>query len=115
MNQPAEDRRAATEEELRLVAEMLSFGYESQDIEARLLQRALAPDVAKALVEYVNSLKRTKRPASRASFTTILAVMFFIGGVILYFGNISGLFPTFPYAGFLAMLIGGALLWLGGD
>lgn len=35
-----------------------------------------------------------------------------IGG-ILVFGNVTGAFSTFPYAGFIAMMIGGGLITYG--
>jgi hypothetical protein len=31
-------------------------------------------------------------------------------GVALFLGNLSGLFPTFPYAGYLTMTVGGAMM-----
>jgi hypothetical protein len=31
-------------------------------------------------------------------------------GVFLFFGNIGGFFKTFPFAGFVTMSIGGAIL-----
>lgn len=35
-----------------------------------------------------------------------------IGG-LLWWGNMSGKFPTFPYAGYITMAIGGAILAFG--
>jgi hypothetical protein len=37
----------------------------------------------------------------------------FVLGVGLFLGNVTGLFPTFPFAGFLVMTLGGALLGAG--
>lgn len=31
-------------------------------------------------------------------------------GVFLFFGNVGGFFRTFPFAGFITMSIGGAIL-----
>jgi hypothetical protein len=39
----------------------------------------------------------------------IISVMVSIVGVILVIGNLTGLFPTFPFAGFILMLIGGLI------
>jgi hypothetical protein len=36
-------------------------------------------------------------------------IVFFIG-IFLFIGNITGLFPTFPFAGFIVMGIGGVLM-----
>jgi hypothetical protein len=38
--------------------------------------------------------------------TALFGLSLFIGGVALYYGNTTGEFPTFPYAGFITMSIG---------
>jgi len=37
----------------------------------------------------------------------LIGVIIFVVGVILFIGNVSGWWPTFPYAGFITMAIGG--------
>ena len=36
----------------------------------------------------------------------VLAILFYLVGVILLMGNITGCWATFPYAGFVFMMIG---------
>ena len=63
--------------------------------------------------EYLAQPSYPAQPSNRGSFLATLAGMFFIIGCILFAGNVTGLFPTFSYAGFLFMLIAGGLIWLG--
>jgi len=42
-----------------------------------------------------------------------LGSVLFIVGIGLFIGNITGLFPTFSFAGFIFMTIGGALFAMG--
>jgi hypothetical protein len=42
-----------------------------------------------------------------------LGGLIFAAGVVLFIGNISGKFRTFPFAGYLGMLIGGAIMRAG--
>ena len=34
-----------------------------------------------------------------------------IGGILLFIGNRSGAFPTFPFAGFITMMLGWLVLY----
>ncbi len=57
-------------------------------------------------------------PVTRASsqdsvsgaILAVLGLVFLIGGVALFIGNLSGIFPTFPYAGSITSSIGLALI-----
>jgi hypothetical protein len=42
-----------------------------------------------------------------------LGSVLFIIGIGLFIGNITDLFPTFPFAGFISMTIGGLLFGVG--
>lgn len=42
-----------------------------------------------------------------------LGVLIVIVGFILMVGNMTGIFPTFPFAGFITMFIGGLLTRVG--
>lgn len=46
--------------------------------------------------------------------TTIGAVISIIGFILLI-GNVSGWWPTFPYAGFLTMSLGGLVMKISSD
>jgi hypothetical protein len=39
----------------------------------------------------------------------VLGALVFAGGVFLFLGNVIGFFPTFPLAGYLTILAGGAI------
>jgi hypothetical protein len=36
----------------------------------------------------------------------VIGILFLIIGIILLIGNVSGWWPTFPYAGFITMSLG---------
>ncbi|MEP7237621.1 MAG: hypothetical protein ABI685_07145 [Ferruginibacter sp.] len=41
---------------------------------------------------------------------TIVGVIFLIVGLILLIGNVSGWWPSFPYAGFITMALGSLII-----
>ncbi len=45
----------------------------------------------------------------------LIGVIIFIIGFILLIGNVSGWWPTVPYAGYITMLIGGLIARVGKD
>src|SRR5262249_39723162 len=51
-------------------------------------------------------------PVGKAFLTGCGTVVFLLG-VGLFIGNITGLFPTFPFAGYIVMMVGGLLLGAG--
>ncbi len=62
---------------------------------------------------YVWKLKTARRLSLRESLSLLLFLlcfMFIIGGLALVVGNLSGAFPTFPFAGFIVSGIGWLLL-----
>src|SRR5262249_52279811 len=42
-----------------------------------------------------------------------VAVPMVVTGGVLFLGNVTGFFPTFPFAGYLFLTAGGVLLWAG--
>jgi len=52
-------------------------------------------------------------PASGSLAFTAIGGVIFVVGVLLLIGNMTGYFPTFPFAGFVFMLIGGWVSKLG--
>jgi hypothetical protein len=49
------------------------------------------------------------RETTMRTFAALVGVSLFLVGTVLCLGNMTGLYPTFPYAGFLTMTIGSAL------
>jgi len=47
------------------------------------------------------------------SALSIVGVLVLIGGIFLWIGNVSGMFRTFPLAGYITILIGGAIIRAG--
>jgi len=52
------------------------------------------------------SMGNTKKSYSSSSGNEFLGFLLIIIGILLVIGNLSGLFPTFPFAGFITMSIG---------
>lgn len=42
------------------------------------------------------------------SLLIALGALVFVAGVVLWCGNVFGFFVTFPFAGYLTLLVGGA-------
>ena len=62
-------------------------------------------------VDRVSSVPYTSSQDSVSSaILGVLGLVFLIGGVGLFIGNLSGIFPTFPYAGFITSSIGLAMM-----
>ena len=51
----------------------------------------------------------TKSSSDSGIFTLVGGAVFIIG-IFLVIGNLSGAFPTFPFAGFITTMIGAALM-----
>ena len=47
------------------------------------------------------------------TLVVVLGAVVFIAGVFLFLGNVIGFFRTFPLAGYLTMIIGGAIYRVG--
>jgi hypothetical protein len=47
------------------------------------------------------------------SATSILGLLILIAGIFLFIGNVSGMFRTFPLAGWITIVIGGAIMRAG--
>lgn len=45
--------------------------------------------------------------SSGSSAAGAIGLVIFVLGILLLLGNVTGLFPTFPFAGFITMAIGG--------
>jgi hypothetical protein len=72
-----------------------------------------APAVSSEGVLEVEPADAPPRAATSISALSILGTIITIIGVILFIGNITGLLPTFPAAGYLTIIIGGAIAGAG--
>ena len=64
-------------------------------------------------VEEVQEIGESPRPVGSVNFMAIFGTIITIIGVILFIGNITRLLPTFPAAGYLTIVIGGAIAGAG--
>jgi len=72
----------------------------------------------KSLWDEVNDAKKKAKEEAKYEKTSIDwgpmmlqagGALVFVGGILLKIGNITGMFPTFPFAGYLTMLAGAAM------
>jgi hypothetical protein len=45
----------------------------------------------------------------------IIGGLILLVGIILFIGNVSGLFPSYPYAGFITMSLGSIIIKIAKD
>jgi uncharacterized membrane protein YkgB len=45
----------------------------------------------------------------KTSASEVIGILVILVGIVLLIGNLTGLFPTFPYAGFIVMFVGGLI------
>jgi|GEM_PF-1522861 len=93
----------------------LANGDPAGDVEQSLREMRFDAEAATAIVTHAQQHLTTSSEApSRSNGAALLGGVVTVAGALLLIGNISGFFPTFPYAGFLTMLAGGAISSLGG-
>ena len=105
---------------LHLISEQarnrLANGEPAGDVEQSLRERGFDAEAATAIVAHAQQhLTTNSEASSRSNGAALLGGVVTVAGALLLIGNISGFFPTFPYAGFLTMLAGGAISSLGGN
>lgn len=94
----------------------LANGEPADDVEQSLREIGFDAEAATAIVAQAQQhLATCSTASSRSNGAALLGGIVTVAGVLLLIGNISGFFPTFPYAGFLTMLAGGAISSLGGS
>jgi hypothetical protein len=84
-------------------------------VRQRLVEQGLTPDDAAAVASSAVCQRQhlLRKVGVKSRWSTALQVSggcIILSGVVIAFGNVSGLFPTIPYAGSLLMLPG-FLLW----
>jgi hypothetical protein len=96
-------------------AALLNAGVSPGQVAQRLVDKGLDPKAAKAVIDDLVAHAQVRaRPEDRAALILQLAGgLLFLAGGGLFMGNVTGLFPTFPFAGFIVMGIGGAIFQAG--
>ena len=96
-------------------AAMLNSGVSPKQAEQRLVDKGLEPQTAKAVID--DLLAHAQVQAQQADggglVRQLLGGLIFVVGIGLCIGNMTGIFPTFPFAGFIVMGIGGAIFRAG--
>jgi hypothetical protein len=102
--------------------ELLDRGVGVLDVRKKLVENGLAPDIAAAVVEAVQQERSgeiegqvvyTADEQGRRPGLVIIGGAVVALGIVLLLGNITGVFPTFPFAGFITLMIGSSILGAG--
>jgi hypothetical protein len=92
----------------RYAAAVLNRGVHPKQVGQQLADNGIEPQVATAVINDI--LAREKAQARRerrvGCVLQYLGCLIFFVGLGLWLGNRTGLFPTFPYAGSIVMVIG---------
>ena len=96
-------------------ARLLNSGVSPNQAAQRLAEKGLEPQFARSVIDHL--VTRAQRPAGPPTGGSVVLQLFgglvLVVGIGLFIGNITGLFPTFPFAGFIGIGIGGAILRAG--
>lgn len=86
---------------------MLEHGKTPEEVKRKLVGAGLTEDSAKLFIEKVIKEEKESKRESRGSFVAqFIGIPIVIIGFLLVIGNITGLFTTFPYAGFIVIILG---------
>lgn len=100
--------------------ELFAQGYSCDEVSDRLIAQGMEPDIASGAVSIVSEqfINTDEDEEETSGVETVVLRLFggiaFCVGIILVYGNRSGEFPTFPFAGFITMSVGVAL-WKAGS
>jgi energy-converting hydrogenase Eha subunit B len=72
----------------------------------RWVPEATAPDAG----GYPPARSMASQDSASGAILAVLGLVFLVGGVVLFIGNRSGAWPTFPYAGFITSSVGLAMI-----
>jgi uncharacterized membrane protein len=81
-------------------------------VKERLVRRGVDKTTASAVVDDILARFRAAEQEGQGTrlLLRFLGILVFVVGIVLFIGNVTGAFPTFPFAGFIVMSIGG-LIW----
>jgi hypothetical protein len=102
--------------------ELLEHGAGVLDVRRKMVENGLAPEEAAMVVEAVQK-KRSGASKGESVYAdevegprpglAIVGIVVIGAGVVLAIGNMSGVFPTIPFAGFLTMTVGSMIFGAG--
>ena len=94
---------------------LLNSGRSPKEVEQRLLEKGLEPDTAKAFIRsaLAQGQEPQAQPTAGSGLFQLVGGIVVIAGVGLLIGNMTGFFPTFPFAGFITMTVGGFIAGAG--
>lgn len=93
--------------------ERLNRGGTPDEVKRQLVTRGLEAETASAVVDDIVARSQAQSDPGKAIVLKGLGGVIFAIGLVLFIGNITQLLPTFPLAGYLTMLIGGAIFGAG--
>lgn len=111
MNQESQEQRQLTQDEFYAfewrTRDMLKKGENPEEVKKQLVNWGLTEESAKHFVEEITKEEKESKKDARAELVGlyIAAPIIFIG-ILLVIGNRTGIFPTFPFAGFLVIILG---------
>lgn len=94
-------------------ARLLRSGASPEEMESRLVAGGVSPSTAARVVTEVLDRKQESPAIMVRAGLMLLGGLLLAGGLGLVIGNRTGAFPTFPFAGFIVMTIGGAIFAAG--
>lgn len=94
---------------------LLNAGHGPQQVKQKLVEKGVREQTACAVVDDIVAQNRTatSQAGGGKPLLQFLGTIVFVIGIGLLIGNITRIFPTFPFAGFIVMFIGGAI-WRAG-
>jgi hypothetical protein len=95
----------------RQAAQHFGSGLSPAETQGKLVECGFDQQVAMAAVGRLverQSQDRSRRALRRLA--VVVGALFLLAGMALFIGNRSGAFPTVPFAGFIVMGLGGAIL-----
>jgi len=94
-------------------ASMEEVAAQPQSVASTMVTPALPPYPHWSEVVETQSTPSTTATPAGGGLLTVVGGLVFLVGAGLFIGNITGMFPTVPFAGFVVMTIGGAMVGAG--
>jgi hypothetical protein len=102
-----------TLETLQYTMQLLNQGSSPEETQHKLMETGLDAQSAAQVVVFAQDRLSAKTGNVKATVLQLVGGAVFALGIGLLIGNITGLFRTFPFAGYLTMAVGGAIYGAG--